>query len=120
MFAQFPMIAASSGEDISATENEVSDSPLSNYTELGDGQVMDILKRHIDNGSSVTDRLVLFKGAIEHSSRLCRAMVSACLFSIGNDCIMCVCLSKCVCINCVLHAEPSWSTLNTYWQQRMW
>ncbi len=69
------MVPASSNDDDTAPDDTVvSDSSPSNYAELGDGQVMDILKRHIDSGS-VTDRLVLFKGAIEHSSRLCRAMV---------------------------------------------
>jgi len=43
------------------------------YRELGDGQLMDILQGHID---SLGSGLVLFRGAIEHTSRLARVMVS--------------------------------------------
>ena len=67
---------------------------VDSYSELGDGQVMEILAKHL-TGSSCSDSgtttqqgegstesalyrsrdLVLFKGAIEHAARLCRAMV---------------------------------------------
>lgn len=58
------------------------------YSELGDGQVMEILAKYLtgcDNEcqqtnvntfNSQTMDLVLFKGAIEHAARLCRSMVS--------------------------------------------
>ncbi len=72
IFAQFPKVANSNVEDSTSATDSPSDSP--NYTELGDGQVMDILKMHIGDLNS-GDGLVLFKGAIEHAARICRAMV---------------------------------------------
>ncbi len=72
IFAQFPKVANSIVEDSTSANDSPSDSP--NYTELGDGQVMDILKEHIGVLNS-GDGLVLFKGAIEHAARICRAMV---------------------------------------------
>ena len=53
------------------------------YSELGDGQVMDLLAKHMETfkkltseGVQSTFNLVLFKGAIEHASRICRVLVS--------------------------------------------
>ena len=49
------------------------------YTELGDGQLMEILNQHLHQSSDAfasLGELVLFKGAIEHSTRICRALVS--------------------------------------------
>ena len=81
IFAQFPKVSPSI--------KEVSDSPRADatpdgltYTELGDGQVMDILKNHIESLKHNTKvdgpetKMVLFTGAIEHASRMCRVMVS--------------------------------------------
>ena len=67
---------------------------VNSYSELGDGQVMEILAKHLTGCSSsdgtTTQQqregnaelalyrsrdLVLFKGAIEHAARLCRVMV---------------------------------------------
>ena len=61
----------------------------SSYSELGDGQVMEVLERQLSSydeerqqsgrnaESTLNPRmdLVLFKGAIEHAARLCRSMV---------------------------------------------
>ena len=66
------------------------------YSELGDGQVTEILSKYLSltgydsqqqkNGRSVCSGqsldLVLFKGAIEHAARLCRSMVRQLLYSI--------------------------------------
>ena len=70
---------------------------VNSYSELGDGQVMEILAKHLTTTSGSTmctttqqhregegdadlalyrnRDLVLFKGAIEHAARLCRVMV---------------------------------------------
>ena len=54
------------------------------YSELGDGQVMEILQKHLTQWKSQEERegggkaaasLVLFRGAIEHATRLSRVMV---------------------------------------------
>ena len=57
------------------------------YLELGDGQVMETLQKHLklktqeerDGGGrrkrTAGTNVVLFKGAIEHATRLCRVMV---------------------------------------------
>lgn len=79
IFAQFPKAINSNEEKgDSNSASELSSDGL-NYSELGDGQVMDILKDHIKELKCIeneADVLVLFKGAIEHASRICRAMVS--------------------------------------------
>ncbi len=58
-----------------------------NYSELGDGQVMEALSHHLDElrvqecpkeGHGVQE-IILFRGAIEHATRLCRVMVSSAL-----------------------------------------
>ena len=58
------------------------------YLELGDGQVMETLQKHLTQWKSQKERdggggreettgtnVVLFRGAIEHVTRLCRVMV---------------------------------------------
>ena len=58
------------------------------YLELGDGQVMETLQKHLTQWKSQKERdgggrreetagtnVVLFRGAIEHATRLCRVMV---------------------------------------------
>ena len=55
------------------------------YSELGDGQLMEILQKHLTEWKSPEERegggrtaanLILFRGAIEHATRLIRVMVS--------------------------------------------
>lgn len=49
------------------------------YTELGDGQLTEILSQHLLQSSaesSSSEALVVFKDAIEHSTRICRILVS--------------------------------------------
>lgn len=77
-----------------AVESTAQPSGTNSYSELGDGQVMEILEKHLksynDNsnceGQELGGRtaesaqsqkmdLVLFKGSIEHAARLCRSMV---------------------------------------------
>lgn len=57
----------------------------STYSELGDGQLMEILQKHLTEWKSQEEReeggrtaanLILFKGAIEHATRLIRVVVS--------------------------------------------
>ena len=112
IFAQFPSkscqpTGASSRESVSSEEGEKTTeakgsapptqttSGTNSYSELGDGQVMEILAKHLTgcsndsvntaqqqqegNADSALHRsrdLVLFKGAIEHAARLCRVMVN--------------------------------------------
>ena len=78
MFAQFPKVPSSSEEVPDSARTDATPSTLT-YTELGDGQVTDILKSHIEDlkynkGNGI--KMVLFTGAIEHVSRICRVMVS--------------------------------------------
>ena len=76
------------GADVA--EDTAQSTSAKSYSELGDGQVMEILANHltgpgcgdkcketgVNTFSSQTMDLVLFKGAIEHAARLCRSMVS--------------------------------------------
>lgn len=76
------------GEETSEAEIADQATGARSYSELGDGQVMEILAKHltgcgdewqrtdVNNFTSQTMDLVLFKGAIEHAARLCRSMVS--------------------------------------------
>lgn len=71
-------------------ENLPQTTATNSYSELGDGQVMEILTKHLAGYSAMQQQieessepvfsqnldLVLFKGAIEHASRLCRILVS--------------------------------------------
>ena len=81
IFAQFPKVP--SPTKVVSDFPRVDTTPdASTYTELGDGQVMDILKNHIkslkhnDKEDGPETKMVLFTGAIEHASRMCRVMVS--------------------------------------------
>ena len=73
----------------------------SSYSELGDGQVMEILAKHLavycgndreknaESGVGHKMDLVLFKGAIEHAARLCRSMVSKIIIVVVRFDCMC-------------------------------
>lgn len=107
MFAQFPMPSdagaasqVSSGTMVSAklssigsSAQQVLSSPSGGYMELGDGQVMEILSKHLalfqssphgdedgssspaaQQGSAVS--ITLYREALEHCARLSRIMVS--------------------------------------------
>ena len=111
IFALFPSkrcqpTSTSSRESVSSEEGEKTTeltkgttppqttAGVNSYSELGDGQVMEILAKHLtgcsSSDSTTTQQrregnaesalyrgrdLVLFKGAIEHAARLCRVMV---------------------------------------------
>ena len=52
------------------------------YSELGDGQVMEALNHHLkvlqtQQCQNNFREMILFRGAIEHATRLCRVMVSS-------------------------------------------
>ena len=88
-------------------EDTAQSSGAKSYSELGDGQVMEILAKHltgrgdecqltdVNTKSSQTMDMVLFKGAIEHAARLCRSMVSEEKY-IGDSVV--VTMSLCMCV----------------------
>lgn len=73
------------------------------YQELGDGQVLEMMEKHVshysvhcarqtqDSISPVSD-LILFQRAMEHAARLCRIMVSWMMD--GADSEVCVCVGR--------------------------
>ena len=101
IYAQFPSRARQLSSSVSLSEVESSASTeerekapkaihegdssavSGSYCELGDGQVMEVLKRELsgydeqsaESALGLRMDLVLFKGAIEHAARLCRSMV---------------------------------------------
>lgn len=93
MFAQFPSVSTSNltpSESVSPSPSISSDKidqdaegSTVTYSELGDSQVMDLLTKHMVTFKILTSEavqstfnIVLFKGAIEHASRICRVLVS--------------------------------------------
>ena len=66
------------------------------YAELGDGQVMEIVISHLSLEKG--EKIVPFKAALEHITRLCRVMVSRSVF-----CVLCNYNHKEHTHSCVLH-----------------
>lgn len=95
IFAQFPSVSTSSHTPVEGVSPSLSNSSkkidqdtdssnvtISAYSELGDGQIMDFLGKHIETFKTLTSEgvgsnfnIVLFRGAIEHASRICRVLV---------------------------------------------